>query len=258
MDITVILPCAGEGSRLNLGYPKELYEIFPGRKLIDFSLLHILESSKNKEIKIEVSVVITAEKEEVYNYVKKKLPTLKVNKVYFNNNYYEWPGSVYSAMETFSEYNFVLLPDTNLRLSKENHYFSDLNETLIETGINKMKTHNVVFGYIKTKNEEKIKNLGAMRVKEDNIVLFKDKPIKDYIQYNSYWGCYGFKKNAAKALYEYLINSVLSDNAEINLDSIFKFGGFQINSFNDLGTWKGIDDFLLSETNSCSSIPGKT
>ena len=36
--LTVILPCAGEGNRLGLTTPKELYEIIPGKRLIDFSL----------------------------------------------------------------------------------------------------------------------------------------------------------------------------------------------------------------------------
>ena len=39
--VTIILPCAGEGKRLGAKGPKELFEIYPGKKLIDYSLEHI-------------------------------------------------------------------------------------------------------------------------------------------------------------------------------------------------------------------------
>ena len=35
--LTIILPAAGKGARLNLPYPKEIYQIERGKALIDFS-----------------------------------------------------------------------------------------------------------------------------------------------------------------------------------------------------------------------------
>ena len=36
-DLTVILPCAGEGTRLSLPYPKEVHSIEKNKSLIDYS-----------------------------------------------------------------------------------------------------------------------------------------------------------------------------------------------------------------------------
>ena len=36
-DLTVILPCAGEGTRLSLPYPKEIHSIEKNKSLIDYS-----------------------------------------------------------------------------------------------------------------------------------------------------------------------------------------------------------------------------
>ncbi|MCP5049152.1 MAG: hypothetical protein GY940_18430, partial [bacterium] len=66
--ITVILPCAGEGSRMGLETPKELFEIFPGNdaagksakgkpvKLIDFSLEHIRAFPDRRALRVAVVV----------------------------------------------------------------------------------------------------------------------------------------------------------------------------------------------------------
>jgi UDP-N-acetylglucosamine pyrophosphorylase len=46
--ITIILPCAGSGSRLGLSEPKELFEISPEIRLIDFSSAHIAAAHRKR------------------------------------------------------------------------------------------------------------------------------------------------------------------------------------------------------------------
>jgi len=257
LSLTIILPCAGEGSRLNLGYPKELYEISKEHKLIDFTLEHIITSVKSGVSEINVSVVITKIKENVYEYVNKKLSkfNINVNKVYFNNNYREWPGSVFSAKETFSENNVVLLPDSYMMISEKSQFQSQKAKTIIEMFQSALETDKAVFAYIKTKDIKKLSNLGAMNIEHDKINLFKDKPKKDVHLYNAFWACYGFKREVAYKLYEFLLNSVYS----ISDNSIppFNFGGFPIFSFADLGTWNSIGEHLLSKSYSGTNITGK-
>ncbi len=112
--LTVILPCAGEGNRLGLDIPKELFEIVPGTRLIDFSLNHIRAVPVGIEVK--VAVVVRPWKKEVVDYVSRKLPGTAVEAVLFDDAYSEWPGSVYSASGFFSAHNLVLLPDSCLCL----------------------------------------------------------------------------------------------------------------------------------------------
>ena len=40
-DLTVILPCAGEGTRLSLPYPKEVHSIEKNKSLIAVSYTHL-------------------------------------------------------------------------------------------------------------------------------------------------------------------------------------------------------------------------
>ncbi len=243
MDLNIILPSAGEGSRLNLGYSKELYEVQNGLKLIDLSLLHISEYNNRKNYRIKISVVITPQKEKVYEYVKKKFPYLDVKKIYFDNKYKEWPGSIYSARKYYSDINIVLLPDTVIKLK---------GKSLIDIIINKLDSYETVFGYIKTKEKKDLINLGAMKVKNGEILLFKDKPKQDYQFYNSYWGCFGFRKSIGRDLYKFLNKSVLDINSDIIPP--FSMGGFPLDSFYDLGTWDSIKKFLSSKSNGSSYI----
>ena len=257
MSLTIILPCAGEGSRLSLGYPKELYAISEEHKLIDFTLEHIIAGVKSGVSDIDVSVVITKTKENVYEHVSKKLSkfNINVNKVYFNNNYREWPGSVFSAKETFSENNVVLLPDSYMMISEKNQFYNLKGKTIIEMFQSTLEKDKAVFAYIKTKDIKKLSNLGAMNIEHDKINLFKDKPKKDIHLYNGFWTCYGFKREVAYKLYEFLLNSVY--NISDNLIPPFNFGGFPIFSFADLGTWNSIEEYLLSKSYGGSNITGK-
>ncbi len=84
MDLTIILPCAGSGSRLGLDYPKELYEIWQGVKLIDFSLMHFKKFiPKFSKRNLIIAVVISRSKIKVFEYIKKKLPGINVKAVEF-------------------------------------------------------------------------------------------------------------------------------------------------------------------------------
>ena len=53
-EMTVILPAAGSGQRLGLDYPKELFEIVPGKKLVDFSLDHIQAAMGSVNFRIKL------------------------------------------------------------------------------------------------------------------------------------------------------------------------------------------------------------
>jgi len=243
--INYILPCAGEGSRLGLDSPKELYEVREGVKLVDYSLFHIIKSfeKKNKN-ELKVSVIIKPGKESVYLYVKEKLKFLNVEKVYFKPDYIEWPGSVYSAESFFSDINIVLLPDTFLSLSKDKFNISEQRFSLLELMVKNLIGYELTFGYIRTNNIKKLRNFGAMRVEDNNVILFKDKPKKNILNYNSFWGCYGFKKHIGKDLYEFLVSSVTDDNAKEKIP--FETSCFEIKEFYDLGTWDGIKNYLTA------------
>ncbi len=251
-EITVILPCAGEGNRLGLRSPKELFEIVPGLRLIDFSLKHIL-APKKENIAITTAVVIRPWKSEVAEYVSRQLPGLPVKTVFFNDNYKEWPGSVFSAGDIFSSYNLVLLPDTYLSLAKdsplENPAAADpKGKTLVEMVIEALSRYKAVFGYVECREAKVLENLGAVKVEKGVVTVFQDKPRGEQLvgsvgQFNGFWGCYAFRKEMGKPLYDFLISSVLHRPMPLESQPFYPPGIVPIADYYDLGTWENIDRF---------------
>lgn len=245
MTVTIILPCAGEGERLGLKIPKELFEVVPGIRLIDFSLDHIRAFGDKK--KINVAVVVRPWKTEVAEYTARNLPGVSVKAVMFNDNYSEWPGSVYSV-SSFSENNLVLLPDSCLRLSENpscdpSTCFDENGKTLVELAMEALREYGVAFGYVKCTDPQVLKSLGAMRVEGREVCAFQDKPAQNLEQYNSFWGCYAFRKEHARALYDFLIRSVRHQPVSLEEQPFCPVGTVPLRSYRDLGTWERIDQF---------------
>jgi len=261
--LTVILPCAGSGTRLGLKKPKELFEILPGICLIDFSLAHIRAALPVAGIK--VVVVIRPDKEEVVDHVRRVLPEIKVESVFFNDSYHEWPGSVFSARETFSNHNLVLLPDSILNIGKNS--FNSKTEpicrdeegsTLIKLAIDSLPGHKVVFGWIQCSDSRELKKKGALRVESGTVTAFLDKPDASFEKYNGFWGCYAFRKEVGESLYHFLVSSVRHRPVSLEEQSFHPAGAIPLHSYRDLGTWSAIRQFQQDYTQPTSlDIPGK-
>ncbi|HLP62663.1 MAG TPA: hypothetical protein VK186_27735, partial [Candidatus Deferrimicrobium sp.] len=243
--MTVILPCAGEGNRLGLKTPKELFEILPGKRLIDFSLEHILAWDREREkgiLRLQIAVVIRSWKKEVAEYVAVKLPGIRVETVLFDDNYTEWPGSVYSAAAFFSPYNLVLLPDSYLCLRDCGSYSPDIcfnvdGKTLVELTRDALDKYKVIFGAVPCTDPNMLKHLGAMKVEQGKVTAFQDKPLQNSAHFNSFWGCYGFRIEYGKELYDFLIRSVHHQPVSLEEQSFYPPGSIPLYSYLDLGTW---------------------
>ncbi len=244
-EITIILPCAGEGKRLGLKTPKELYEIYPGQKLIDFSLTHIKHYLKRKQgNKVRVCVVIKKGKEAVYEYVKSILSvSTEVTFAHFNTSSREWPGSVYSAGEYFSAFNIVLLPDSFIQLAETDPYYDLEGKTLLDLMLIFLERSRVVFAYVKSSNKKKLGNLGALKAYKERIVEFRDKPENNRHKYNGYWVSYAFVNTVARELYQFLIDSVEHKKDNYAEQKFFPAAGVKLYRYHDLGTWESIRNF---------------
>jgi hypothetical protein len=218
--------------------------------LIDFSLDHILAQTQggDLQIKLKVAMVIRPWKRDVAAHVQQKLPGIPVKAVMFNENYSEWPGSVYSAAGMFSAYNLVLLPDSCLRLGEDPSCstaacFNEEGKTLVELVLKALKEYRVVFGSVACTDPGTLEHLGAMRVERDRVVDFQDKPNRDSRQFNSFWGCYAFRQGYGKALYDFLIGSVRHQPVSLTEQSFYPVGAVPIHSYMDLGTRESIRRF---------------
>lgn len=269
-DITIILPCAGAGSRMGLDSPKELFEI-SGRKLIDFSLDHIkayiraLVHDGSSTGSFRVAVVIRLSKREVADYVRAQLPDTRVETVLFDDNYEEWPGSVYSAHKQFSGRNLVLLPDSFLSLSSlslpstmlahpENNLqpitvFPDgeyRDRTLIAAALEVLAQRPVMFGWVACDNPGVLSTMGALRVEKNEVTAFQDKPREGLEGFNGFWTCYGFSPGYGGPLYDFLIQSLRHQSPKLAEQPFFPPSALQLGRYYDLGTPERVASFMDS------------
>ncbi len=246
--ITVILPCAGSGTRLGLSCPKELYLIYDNFRLIDFSLNHILEFKKNNPAAdIRIVVVTLPSKTAVTDYMRTRVSGAEIIQVFFNDKYHEWAGSVYSAAKHFGEHNIVLLPDSALRLSLDNVYYDNEGRTLIEIMSGLLDESAAAFGYKTCNDGEILVRLGALYVYGGKIYLFQDKPEENVSNYNAFWTAYAFRKDCAESLYRFLSGSIMHQNPCYDAQPFYPASAVETADYHDLGTWESINDFLKNE-----------
>lgn len=247
-ELTVILPCAGSGSRLGLDSPKELYEIVPGVRLIDFSIRHIrsfIRSFDDTGTSPSLKVVVVSRpwKQAVPEYVQTQLPELEVRAIHFNDSFYDWPGSVYSAAAEYSPGNIVLLPDSFLAVSGDDPFHQSPGNPLITCLTRELKHNDLVFGAVPCLDFDRLKKLGALFVESRTVTRFCDKPDADFHLYNSFWGCYAFSRDIGLPLYQFMLASVQQRPLPTTHASFFPAAAIPIADYYDLGTWPSITSF---------------
>ena len=232
--ITFILPCAGLGTRLDLPYPKEIHRLRPGASLIDYSLSHVTADMVATE---KVVIVLAPGKESVATYAENKVSDrVKVERVYFNSKYSEWPGSIHSAEMHFGDRNVALLPDSVLTM-KSQQLLSKRYSEAFDAGAD------LVFAYVGESNRQKLASLGALYVKNSSVVHFCDKPAEnDPTEFNAFWASFGFRGKYGAKILNFMMRSVARQNVDLNTLGL-KVMAFSVESYVDLGTWPSIARF---------------
>ena len=228
--INIIIPCAGSGTRLNLPYSKEIHKINHKNTLIDLSLSLCL---KNKEIINEIIIVTRPDKKDLIEYMSKWKKEFKIRICFFNNNYFEWAGSIRSAEKNFANKNVVLLPDTKITQYKDKSLLKQMNT--------KLNCSEVCFALKKEKDKKKLSNLGALAIEDNKIIEFCDKPQSNLRKFNCHWGSFGFTKNVSIKLLEMMTKSIKRKKVNINKQN-FSTSFFYIKKYIDLGTWENIEN----------------
>jgi bifunctional N-acetylglucosamine-1-phosphate-uridyltransferase/glucosamine-1-phosphate-acetyltransferase GlmU-like protein len=225
--LTVILPCAGEGTRLGLPYPKELHVIQKGTSLMDMSLRHVDLFAERVD---KVVITLTPSKHALIKAQEKWLDVIDFAFTFFKPWHHEWPGSILSAKRLFGDYNMVLLPDACLIAHKDH--------ALVPTMLELLKTHSVVFGYLPESDPKRLKALGALHVTENGrVTKFADKPAENFERYNAFW----FRREVGEDLLELMTHSVR--RVPVLIESLGAVGAFPVESYLDLGTWENQAQF---------------
>ena len=241
-NLTVILPAAGKGTRLNLPYPKEILRLNNEEALIDHSFNFFRDYGRKN---VEFVVVINENKTELISYLSKYKDRFNISFTYQNPNEKEYTGAIKSASHLFGEHNIVLLPDTIMTLSSGEDLYELTNKSLTETGF--------TFLYKEENDVEVLKTKGALSVDENNLITaYEDKPERNVDQYNAFWCAFAFRRRAFNQCISFMEKSTLKQKVnvdEIKNTPIYKSKGIKIEDYRDLGTWNEIRKMLLNEEN---------
>lgn len=241
-NLTVILPAAGKGTRLNLPYPKEILRINNDEALIDYSFNFFRDYGRKD---VNFVVVINENKTELVTYLAKYKDRYDISFVYQNPNEKEYTGAIKSASHLFGEYNLVLLPDTIMKLKNNGDLFELVKNSLTETGF--------TFLYKDEIDQEVLKTKGALYVDDEKIVKnYQDKPQSNLEQFNAFWCAFAFRRRTFKSCMDFMEKSTLKQDVsdiEILSTPIYNSKAIDVEDYVDLGTWEEIKRLLINEKN---------
>ncbi len=110
-DVSVILPCAGSGTRFSAPYPKELHCLAPGVTVLDRSLEAVVELAKSG-LDVRLVVVFGPHKMDTVRYLARYAETLHLVFVYQNESLEpDLAGAIRSALPMTRGPVALVLPD---------------------------------------------------------------------------------------------------------------------------------------------------
>jgi dTDP-glucose pyrophosphorylase len=175
-DICVILPCAGEGSRLGLPFPKELAPLGNSRFVIDSCLDLIGGASRNSDIRI--ILLENGEREQTAEHIRRRLPQVPLAMIRQHKATSDMPEAVLMLEPWLGTANVLLLPDC---------VYEYTGDPVTEVG-NLAVSGGFAFGAVRGNPEGK----GALVVdQDDRVALYEDKPARP-CEYNAAWCMLGF------------------------------------------------------------------
>ena len=238
--LTIILPAAGKGTRLNLPYPKEILRLDNDNALID-NCFNFFRDYGRKDI--EFVVVINENKPELLTYLAKYKNRFNISFIYQNPNEKEYTGAIKSARPLFGEHNLVLLPDTLMTLQPGEDLYTVIMTALEETGF--------TFLYKEELDNSVLKTKGALNINAEGLVLnYVDKPEDNKLGlYNAFWCAFGFRRRTFDQCMNFMEKSTLklkTNEKEIQSTPIYGSKAIKVKDYVDLGTWSEIRRLLLN------------
>jgi UTP-glucose-1-phosphate uridylyltransferase len=233
--LTVFMPCAGAGTRLSVPLSKEIMPIDFNRSLIDFCFDHFKSCDRTE---VRFVLTITKDKTDLVRYVSKYAKKFNIIYTYFNEDYNEFPGSIRSAMDLFTEKNIILLPDSFMKYDSVNGLYQDVMHEL---------DHNqcVIFFKESNSNEYK-KSKGCIKVSSDSrLVDYVDKPESaDY--FDGVWCSIAFVESSLNSILSAIEASTFKHDSK---EKIFQTSRMMnakciaVSEYIDLGTWDDLKRF---------------
>lgn len=233
-EITVILPCAGKGSRLGLPFPKELVPVNEDRLLID-SCLDLIDAAYENS-RLRVVLLEDGKREQTADHIRAKLPHIPLALVRQGEKYRDMPEAVISLKPWFSVTNVVLLPDAVYRWEERD--YDRGNDPVSDVA---MKAASFGFAFAAVKSDPKqVGEMGALQVENDRVTRYADKP-GESSDFNSFWVMLAFNSGTAGMAGLEQVRYGTFAKKEITGAPLVPAPVTWIRGYRDCGTWEGLE-----------------
>jgi hypothetical protein len=223
MDTCVILPCAGEGSRLGLPFPKELAPLGESRLVID----SCLDMIRNSSLSIRIILLENGRREQTARYIRRKLPGISLAMIRQDPSADSMPAAVQALKPWLANVNIILLPDVIYE-----PYGSPLAEIASHT-----EASGCCFGAAKMHPDD-LRRLGALKTTPDARVLaYEDKPHLPG-GYDSAWGILGFSGDSRGMEMLYQVQHSTRRSVSVVTEPVLGSPVVWLEGFRDCGTWE--------------------
>ena len=182
-DVSVILPCAGYGTRFGAPYPKELHCLAPGVTVLDRSLEAVVELAKSG-LKVRLVVVFGSHKLDTVSYLLRYADTFQMVFVHQDESFGPGlDGAIRSALPMTQGPVALVLPDIVVSGSDTPGKLLDALRQVEVAGWSVVAAEE--------RDHDTLRQMGALAVAETEGVLTvgaaTDKPT-DPSGFNAFWG----------------------------------------------------------------------
>jgi dTDP-glucose pyrophosphorylase len=182
-DVSIILPCAGFGTRFRAPYPKELHCLSPGVTVLDRSLEAVVALA-DAGLDVRVVVVFRTHKLDTVRYLARYAETFQLVFVYQDESFESGlEGAVRSALPMTQGPVALVLPDIVLT--------GDGSSGSLLAALRRRGTTGWAVVAAEERDPETLRQMGALSLIEGDGVLTvaaaADKPA-DPSGFNAYWG----------------------------------------------------------------------
>ncbi len=235
-ELCIIIPCAGNGTRLGLAFSKELLGVDKNTTLIDYSFALFKEHYS----KLRVVVIISEKKMDTVKYLRKYSDDVDLVFKYQNSQKKDFIGAIESAKDLYLDSNLVLLPDTIVEHSA--------SYDLIEETLKGLETSDFLFWGKHENRRSILEKEGSIQIvnlnNEYKVVDYIDKPGDELAELNGYWAAFAFKKDIADECISILNDIMWEKSRTVFKESVLNGSSVIIveNSI-DMGTWESIHSY---------------
>lgn len=241
---TVIIPCAGDGTRLGLPFPKELLPVAERRTAVDTIFDLLLPYAQ----RLRVLVVINDNRALTVNHLARYATRIPLAFLVQRADLPDVTGAVLSALDWAGPRSLVLLPDQVL-------HDPQAATGLVPAALETLADAPFCFLSATETDPTRLGIDGALRLTlgaggGQRVIAYADKPgDQTTAGFNAVWFGYGFRREAARPALDIIDRSTNGHSVSPEQFAASPLAGcpaLDVGPFTDIGTWPGLASRLAS------------